>query len=305
MGIGGGTFGVPLMTLFAMPIHRAVATASGFGVLIAVPSVLGFLLVQVADAPPWTVGAVNLPAFAVVIGTTLLTTPWGVRLAPCDEPQAAETRLRGVPDPGGAEHAAQGAVVDGPGWRRIGPDPRIAAWAAAALPAAQAAGGQRRALALRRHLVRRCRPAAERAGWRGGRRGLPLGGAAAGAGCRCTGPSFRWSVPAIRNPRRARKRRRLRFSPAARRGASGRASAGGAAEAPHGERAACLDPRPATERRQRRGLAAGGLGRQPPPDAGRAGRGLGSASSGHLGRGGCDRSLSRPPGPRCSAAAAG
>ncbi|MBP9182759.1 MAG: hypothetical protein KBF78_06485 [Fuscovulum sp.] len=30
-------------------------------------------------------------------------------------------------------------MVDGPGWRRIGPDPRIAAWAAAALPVAQAA----------------------------------------------------------------------------------------------------------------------------------------------------------------------
>jgi uncharacterized membrane protein YfcA len=87
MGIGGGTFGVPLMTLFAMPIHRAVATASGFGVLIAVPSVLGFLLVRIEEAPPLTVGAVNLPAFAVVIGTTLLTTPWGVRLAHAMDPK--------------------------------------------------------------------------------------------------------------------------------------------------------------------------------------------------------------------------
>ncbi len=69
------------MTLFAMPIHRAVATASGFGVLIAVPSVLGFLMVTAEGAPPYTLGAVNLPAFLVVIGTTLLTTPWGVRLA--------------------------------------------------------------------------------------------------------------------------------------------------------------------------------------------------------------------------------
>jgi len=81
MGIGGGTFGVPLMTLFAQPIHRAVGTASGFGLLIALPSVAGFLLVPVADAPPFTVGAVNLPAFLVVVGATLLTTPLGVRLA--------------------------------------------------------------------------------------------------------------------------------------------------------------------------------------------------------------------------------
>lgn len=87
MGIGGGTFGVPLMTLFAMPIHRAVATASGFGVLIAVPSVLGFLLVQAEGAPPYTIGAVNLPAFLVVIGTTLLTTPLGVRLAHAMNPK--------------------------------------------------------------------------------------------------------------------------------------------------------------------------------------------------------------------------
>jgi uncharacterized membrane protein YfcA len=81
MGIGGGTFGVPMMTLFGMPIHRAVATASGLGLVIALPSVLGFLFLTVDRAPPWTLGAVNLPAFLVVIGTTLMTTPWGVRLA--------------------------------------------------------------------------------------------------------------------------------------------------------------------------------------------------------------------------------
>ncbi|WP_299149408.1 sulfite exporter TauE/SafE family protein [uncultured Tateyamaria sp.] len=87
MGIGGGSFGVPLMTLFNMPIHRAVATAAGFGVLIAVPSVIGFLLVSVAGpVPPLTVGAVNLPAFGVVIAMTLITTPWGVKLAHAMDP---------------------------------------------------------------------------------------------------------------------------------------------------------------------------------------------------------------------------
>ena len=44
MGIGGGSFGVPLMTLHNVPIHRAVATAAGFGVIIAAPSVLAFLV---------------------------------------------------------------------------------------------------------------------------------------------------------------------------------------------------------------------------------------------------------------------
>lgn len=87
MGIGGGTFGVPLMSLYGVPIHRAVATAAGLGVLIAVPSVLGFLFVPIENAPPYTVGAVNLPAFLVVIGSTMLTTPWGVKLAHAMDPK--------------------------------------------------------------------------------------------------------------------------------------------------------------------------------------------------------------------------
>ena len=87
MGIGGGTFGVPLMSLYSMPIHRAVATASGFGILISVPSLIGFLFLSVPDAPPFSIGAVNLPAFAVVIPMTLLTTPYGVRLAHAMDPK--------------------------------------------------------------------------------------------------------------------------------------------------------------------------------------------------------------------------
>ena len=87
MGIGGGAFGVPLMTLYNMPIHRAVGTASGFGVLIAVPAVLGFLFLDVADAPPYTIGAVSIPAFLIVIGSTLVTTPLGVRLAHAMNPK--------------------------------------------------------------------------------------------------------------------------------------------------------------------------------------------------------------------------
>ncbi|TCO72567.1 sulfite exporter TauE/SafE family protein [Rhodovulum euryhalinum] len=83
MGIGGGLFGVPLMTVYGQAIHRAVATAAGFGVLIALPSVIAFLLVDIPPAgrPPLTFGAVNLPAFAVIVGMTLLTTPLGVALA--------------------------------------------------------------------------------------------------------------------------------------------------------------------------------------------------------------------------------
>jgi uncharacterized membrane protein YfcA len=81
MGIGGGSFGVPTMTLFGVPIHRAVATAAGFGVIIAVPSVIGFLMVDIEVAPPLTVGAVNFLAFGLVVSMTLITAPWGAALA--------------------------------------------------------------------------------------------------------------------------------------------------------------------------------------------------------------------------------
>lgn len=89
MGIGGGSFGVPLMSLYATPIHRAVATAAGLGVLIAVPSVIGFLLITIPEAsrPPFTIGAVNLPAFVLTISMTLITAPYGVKLAHSMDPK--------------------------------------------------------------------------------------------------------------------------------------------------------------------------------------------------------------------------
>lgn len=95
MGIGGGSFGVPTMSLYNVPIHRAVATAAGFGVIIAVPSVIGFLTVDLLAPPPFTIGAVNLPAFILVIAMTLITAPWGAALAHRMDPKPLK-RVFGV-----------------------------------------------------------------------------------------------------------------------------------------------------------------------------------------------------------------
>lgn len=81
LGIGGGSIGTPMQTLHNIPIHRAVATSSGFGALIAIPSTIGFLFTHVDGAPPYTLGAVNLPAFLVVISVSVITAPWGAALA--------------------------------------------------------------------------------------------------------------------------------------------------------------------------------------------------------------------------------
>lgn len=95
MGIGGGSFGVPVMSLYNVAIHRAVATAAGFGVIIAVPSVIGFLTVDIAVAPPLTFGAVNVVAFGLVIAMTLITAPWGAALAHRMDPKPLK-RVFGV-----------------------------------------------------------------------------------------------------------------------------------------------------------------------------------------------------------------
>ncbi|MCC5794204.1 MAG: sulfite exporter TauE/SafE family protein [Chromatiales bacterium] len=83
MGIGGGTLAVPLLSLGGVPIHRAVGTSAGFGLLIAVPATAGFILSgwQQEALPPLSFGYVNLAGVLVIIPASLLTVPFGVRLA--------------------------------------------------------------------------------------------------------------------------------------------------------------------------------------------------------------------------------
>ncbi|MEJ0060401.1 MAG: sulfite exporter TauE/SafE family protein [Terricaulis sp.] len=83
MGIGGGAFGVTLMTLCGKPIHRAVATASGFGAAIALPAALGYVVTGWGRAglPIGSLGFVNVPGFLVLAALTAITAPIGARLA--------------------------------------------------------------------------------------------------------------------------------------------------------------------------------------------------------------------------------
>lgn len=83
MGIGGGAFGVTIMTLCGRPIHQAVATASGFGAAIALPAALVNVITGWGAAGlPWgSLGYVNIPGFFVLAGLTAITAPIGARLA--------------------------------------------------------------------------------------------------------------------------------------------------------------------------------------------------------------------------------
>ena len=83
MGIGGGAVSNLFLTLHGVPIHRAISTSAGVGVLIAIPGTIGYALAGSgrADLPPGTLGFVSVFAFALTIPTSLLTTRFGVALA--------------------------------------------------------------------------------------------------------------------------------------------------------------------------------------------------------------------------------
>ncbi len=83
MGIGGGTVGVPLMSMFGSSIRAAVATASAFGIIISIPASIGFVYAGWGDPllPPASLGYVNLIGFALIVPSSMIAAPWGVHLA--------------------------------------------------------------------------------------------------------------------------------------------------------------------------------------------------------------------------------
>lgn len=78
MGVGGGTVGVPLLTACNYSPHRAVGTASVFGMLIALPGSAAMLFANTpADAPQGMIGMVNWPGFLCIAPLTVLLAPAG------------------------------------------------------------------------------------------------------------------------------------------------------------------------------------------------------------------------------------
>jgi uncharacterized protein len=91
MGIGGGLFSNLLMTFYGRPIHQAVATSAALGVLVSIPGALGYVYAGwpaaarypevAALQAPLAFGYVSLIAAILVMPTSLLTAPLGVKAA--------------------------------------------------------------------------------------------------------------------------------------------------------------------------------------------------------------------------------
>ncbi|PKP81570.1 MAG: permease [Alphaproteobacteria bacterium HGW-Alphaproteobacteria-18] len=83
LGIGGGTPAVLIMTLSGQPMHRAVATAAGFGTIIAVPGTIGSIIAGFGQSglPFGSLGYVNIIAALAITSMSVITAPWGVAVA--------------------------------------------------------------------------------------------------------------------------------------------------------------------------------------------------------------------------------
>ncbi|HEY5019440.1 MAG TPA: sulfite exporter TauE/SafE family protein [Steroidobacteraceae bacterium] len=91
MGVGGGLFLNLLMTFYGRPIHQAVATSSALAVLISIPGAIGYVYAgwpAAAHYPgvaalqlPFAIGYISLIGAVLVMPTSLLIAPLGVRVA--------------------------------------------------------------------------------------------------------------------------------------------------------------------------------------------------------------------------------
>jgi uncharacterized membrane protein YfcA len=83
MSIGGAMFLVTLFTLCGWPLIKAVATTSGFGLLIAIPGLLGYVWAGWGnpELPPVSLGFVSVLGALIIIPASVLTAPIGVRVA--------------------------------------------------------------------------------------------------------------------------------------------------------------------------------------------------------------------------------
>ena len=84
MGVGGGALSNLVMSLYRRPIHQAVATSSGLGVIISIPGVVAYVIggwSKMELMPPLSIGYVSLIGVALMVPTSILAAPWGVRIA--------------------------------------------------------------------------------------------------------------------------------------------------------------------------------------------------------------------------------
>lgn len=83
IGIGGGVLTVPFLTWCNIPLRNAIATSAACGLPISVAGSLGFIVTGwgMSLLPPYSIGYIYLPALFGVAAASVITAPFGARLA--------------------------------------------------------------------------------------------------------------------------------------------------------------------------------------------------------------------------------
>lgn len=82
-GIASGVFAIPYLSRFALPLRTVIGTSTVGAAFYSAFGMFGYISAGwgVAALPPWSLGFVYLPAFAVMSAAGALCAPLGVRLA--------------------------------------------------------------------------------------------------------------------------------------------------------------------------------------------------------------------------------
>lgn len=83
VGAGGGFISVPFMVAHNVAVINAVATSAALGFPIALANTIGYIVAgqSLNELPAHSLGFVWLPALAVIASCSVLTAPWGAKLA--------------------------------------------------------------------------------------------------------------------------------------------------------------------------------------------------------------------------------
>lgn len=83
IGIGGGSFSVPTLTIFSKKIHKAVGTSAVLGFFIAFPAATSFIFLglKIDNLPPFSLGYVNLIIVLLISSTSIFTASIGAKVS--------------------------------------------------------------------------------------------------------------------------------------------------------------------------------------------------------------------------------
>lgn len=83
LAAGGAFLTIPFLMWCAVPVRRAIGTAAAVGFPIALAGSIGYILqgLRAEGLPRWSLGYVYLPAFALIVVTSMLLAPLGARVA--------------------------------------------------------------------------------------------------------------------------------------------------------------------------------------------------------------------------------